>query len=132
MPKDLVPGEALLRALMNVVQGGDNKEPELRLAVNTLWNRARDAEAERKFLHQQSESATVALCGSLEGLVGALRDFSTALGIYLLERLPDEYVYPPDTLIAAVAAAVAAAEFRVLCARAHIDEQEDENDIFVH
>lgn len=132
MPEDLVPGEGLLRALMNVVQGGDNKEPELRLAVNNLWIRARDAEAERKFLHQQSESATVALCGSLEGLVGAFRDFSTALGIYLLDPPHDKFIYPPDTLIAAVAAAVAAAEFRVACARVNIQEKDEEHGICVN
>lgn len=131
MPKDLVPGEALLRALMNVVEGGDNKEPELRIAVNDLWIRARDAEAERKFLHQQSEPATVAVCGALEGLVGAFRDLSRAFGIYLIEALPDDYIYPPDTLIAATAAAVVAAEFRLLCARALIN-QEEEHGTLVH
>ncbi len=43
MPKDLVPGEVLLRALLAVIQGGDNPEPELRAAVDAFCVRARDA-----------------------------------------------------------------------------------------
>ncbi len=68
MSNDLVPGSALLRALCNVVKGGDNPEPELRAAVDAFLVRARDAEAERQFLHQQPESANGELVGALEGL----------------------------------------------------------------
>lgn len=132
MYEDLVPGFVLLRALYAVVKGGHNREPELRLAVNALCIRARDAKAERQFLDKQPEWAKGELVGPLEQLEGVCRDFDKALEIYLLERLPDEFIYPPDTLIAAAAAAVVAGEFRVACARANIDEKEDDHGNRVH
>lgn len=116
MSEDLVPGFVLLRALYAVVKAGDNPEPELRAAVDAFVVHARDAKAEREFLYKLPESANGELVGALEGLEGACRGFYKALEIYVLEW-PPAFPPPPDTLMAAVAAAVVSAEFRVACAR---------------
>ncbi len=123
MSENLVPGFVLLRALYAVVKAGDNPEPELRAAVDAFFIRARDAKAERQFLHKLPEEAKRDLEGPLEALEVVCLDFNKALEIYVLEW-PPPFPPPPDALIAAMAAAVVSAEFRVACARANIDQKE--------
>ena len=130
MPKDL-PGEGILRALMDVVQARKNPEPEVRAAVDALGVRARDAKAERQFLHKLPETVKGALCGPLEAVEDVCRGFGEVLKIYVLEW-PPRFPPPPDVLITAMAAAVVSAEFRVACARANIDQKEDDRGNCVH
>ncbi len=124
-----VPGEALLRALHDVITAVGDPESEIRAAVDAFCVRWRDAKAESEFLGKRPDQGD--LVAALQTLEGACRGFHEALEVYVFEW-PSPFPPPPDVLIAAVAAVVVSAEFRVACARANIKRMEEDHGTCVH
>ena len=79
MPKDVLPGEALQRALLGVVEAGDNWVPALRDAVTILRSRADDVGNQRKAIRRLPEWPRDSLDRRLRAVGQTCTDFAEAL-----------------------------------------------------
>ncbi len=117
MPKDVLPGEAFLRAVVHVAKAGNDWPLALRDAVTILRSRADDVGNQRKAIRRLPEWPRDSLDRRLRAVGQTCSDFAETLDAFLADAKPDPAAYPPNALLVSVAATIVARELELTFTR---------------
>ena len=117
MPKNPLPGEAFLRAVVHVAKAGNDWPLALTDAVGILRSRVNDVRNQREAIQHLPEWPRDSLNQRLRALEHTCSDFAETLDGFLVDAEPDPLNYPPNALLVSVAATIVARELELAVTR---------------